>query len=109
MTELTIDSSRQFLNKGHYFVLIEESGWEVKYNPDTKKIERGVPIEWARTHIITQRLGGTDEYGMQILRFEGKDEAEELKSNPYAEVYLRPEEWAQVIKSLNASEYPETK
>lgn len=93
--------NREFINKGHYFALFEESGWKATYNAETKKLERGEAIGWTRTHIIVQRCAGTDEYGMQILRFEGKDEAEELKSNPYAGVYLKPEEWAQIFKAMN--------
>lgn len=82
------------------------SPWEGKYNPETKSLERGNPTGWTRTHIIPtvscmKSNDGTD-YGLQILRFHG-DSADgewELANNPYAGVYLKPDEWQKVMVKL---------
>lgn len=96
-------NNRVFTDHGHYFTVVEESSWEGKYNPETKSLERGNPTGWTRTHIIPtvscmKSENGTD-YGLQILRFHG-DSADgewDLANNPYAGVYLKPDEWQKVM------------
>lgn len=98
-------SERSFLDYGNYFVLIEESTWEGKYNPETKSLDRGEPTGWTKTHIIVQQVVGCGDWGMQILRFHGdKPDGEwELASNPYAGVYLKSSEWRMVWQRMNVA------
>jgi hypothetical protein len=78
---------REFVQKLGYFILHE-------YHPDRDYS--------AKTHIIIQRCGGTNQYGMEIKRF-NKHSGEpdyELAQNPYAGVYLTQEEWDTVHNAI---------
>ena len=68
-------------------------------NPDGTK----TPVAWNKTHIITQKCAMSGDYGMQIKRFCGYGKSGRdwcMAENPYAGVYLLPEEWAQIFKTL---------
>jgi hypothetical protein len=103
--------ARTFTNHGDYFVLIRESCWDTVYNPEIKRLDCGAPIGWTKTHIIITHSAMKGEYGdddgLQILRFHGVVADNELQwklaSNPYAGVYLTPEEWRQVFGVLMRS------
>lgn len=96
------NNNRVFTDHGHYFTVVEESTYELKYNPEIKSFEHGGSIGWTKTHIIIQQVTGGGNWGMQILRFHG-DSADgewEPAKNPYAGVYLKPDEWQKVCGKL---------
>ncbi len=94
--------NRVFKDHGHYFSVWSESMWDCKYNPDTKSLDTIAPIGWGKTHIIIQKCATSGDVGLQILRFESNaaQEAVDLKDNPYAGVYLKPNEWEIVKKRM---------
>lgn len=95
--------SRIFKDCKDYFYLWEESAWIQKFNPETKRLDIAEVTGWSKTHIIIQKCAMSGDIGIQILRFESNAEQNtlELKSNPYAGVYLTPEEWKQIENRLD--------
>lgn len=96
------EKSRIFKDHKHYFSVWEECAWNCKYNPETKQIETLEPLAWGKTHIIIQKCKTSGDVGLQIIRFESNADQEviDLKSNPYAGVYLKQTEWEVVRKRL---------
>lgn len=93
---------REFTDHGHYFSLWEISSRELIYDMVTKTLKDGPPRTWAKTHIAISKCAVTGDIGVQIIRFQSNaaKEALDLMPNPYAGIYLKPEEWDVIQKRL---------
>jgi hypothetical protein len=93
---------REFIDKGHYFILRERSApIRVSYDQETKKVVYDGERGWVKTHLIIQKSATPPhDVGLQIIRFEG--ETERTANNPYAGIYLTKPEWETVFNRMGS-------